>query len=62
MKNSLTGDSMKYTETFERMKDRKSGSPLMKKVSRAAVVWNTWEAPDPHHPTTTVCKLFESLI
>ena len=54
MKNSLTGDSMKYTETFERMKDRKSGSPLMKKVSRAAVVWSTWEAPDPHHPTTTV--------
>ena len=37
MKNSLTGDSMKYTETFERMKDRKSGSPLML-MARAAVV------------------------
>ena len=40
----LTGNSMKYTETLERMKDRKSGSPLMlimkilKKVLRAAVV------------------------
>ena len=53
----LTGNSMTYTEILERMKDRKSGSPLMLMLRAAVVVEYLGKAPDPRHPTTTVCKL-----